>query len=93
MWFWNADVAKQDLTLFDIHPQLAHFFDLQLQWLTRVIETGRARGELTQTGTPAQDASAVIAALQGGLIVSRSAKSNTFFDQCAHGVIDRLRAQ
>jgi len=74
-----------------VHPQLAHFFDLQLKWLVRVIEAGRATGELTQSGTPAQDASAIIAALQGGLIVSRSAKSNAFFDQCAHGVIDRLR--
>lgn len=75
-----------------VHPQLAHFFDLQVQWLTQVIEAGRAKGELTQTGTAEQDASAIIAALQGGLVVSRSARTNTFFDQCAHGVIDRLRA-
>ncbi len=75
-----------------VHPQLAHFFELQMQWITRVIEDGRAAGELTKTGTPAEDASAIIAALQGGLIISRSAKTSEFFDQCAHGVIDRLRA-
>jgi len=74
-----------------IHPQLAHFFDLQRQWLVHVLEAGRASGELSATGPAAQDACTLIATLQGALVVSRSANSSEFFDQSAHGMVDRLR--
>lgn len=75
-----------------IHPQLARFFDLQRNWLTRVLDAGRTTAELSSQGSTLQDACTLIAALQGALVLSRAARSTECFDQTAEGLLTRLAA-
>ena len=68
-------------------PLLRRFFDVQRQWLIKVLTEGTSRGELQLVGAIDQHACTLIAALQGALVVSRSAGSVEFFDHTVDGLL------
>lgn len=74
-----------------IHPLLSRFFDYQQEWLTEVLKKGELSGELKLKETAEQQASVIIAALQGALVVSRAAKNSDFFEQSIQGLRSGLQ--
>lgn len=74
-----------------IHPLLSRFFDYQQRWLTEVIKKGEEAGELKLKITAEQQASVIIASLQGALVVCRAAKDHTFFDHSIDAINEGLQ--
>ncbi|MEP6633109.1 MAG: TetR/AcrR family transcriptional regulator [Luteimonas sp.] len=52
-----------------MHPQIAVFFQLQLDWLTGIIRQGAADGALRTDAAPAQAALLLLSTLEGGSFV------------------------
>jgi TetR/AcrR family transcriptional repressor of nem operon len=51
---------------------LRKFFDLNEQWLANVLAAGRKSGELNFDGPPERTASALVATLEGAMLLARS---------------------
>jgi TetR/AcrR family transcriptional regulator, transcriptional repressor for nem operon len=84
-------LASEVLTLNDgLQPGLARFFELQRQWLARVLEQGLASGELGFSISPLQQASVLITALQGALMVSRADPDSDVFELTVGGLLSGL---
>lgn len=84
-------LSAEALTLdVSIHPLLGRFFDYQQQWLVEVLKAGEASGELKLAATAEQQASVMIATLQGSLMVSRASQNTVFFEQSVEGLFSVL---
>lgn len=57
------------------------FMTMNLEWLSKLITTGLARGELAGGGDPAARAATFLSICQGALLVARSMQSPDSFDQ------------
>jgi len=55
-----------------MRTELRRFFDANEVWLTRVLDTGRERDELTFAGSPVDAARVLVAALEGAMMLARS---------------------
>jgi TetR/AcrR family transcriptional repressor of nem operon len=55
-----------------MRSELRHFFDLSEAWLGAVLRAGRSAGRLTFNGAPTEAARALIAALQGAMLLARA---------------------
>lgn len=62
-------------------PGIQRFFDLNIRWLTSVIEEGQANGELNSTADAASFARIVLTTLQGSLLLARATGETDAFDQ------------
>lgn len=82
-------LATEILTLSpSLQPALSRFFALQQQWLSQVLSEGQASGELALGSSAEQQASLLISALQGALMLSRGTDSDAMLEQ----TIDSLMA-
>jgi TetR/AcrR family transcriptional repressor of nem operon len=85
-------LSAESLTLdSSIHPQIRRFFDLQYQWLLKVLQQGISTGELQLTKAPEAYASMILATLQGALVISRTSGDTTLFDDSAKGILASLK--
>lgn len=75
---------------------LRRFFDLNVRWLSSVLEEGRNRGELVFDGTPLERAELALSALEGAMLVARACKDERRFravaDQIVSGVVRKVSA-
>jgi TetR/AcrR family transcriptional regulator, transcriptional repressor for nem operon len=69
------------------------FFDQNEAWLARVLLEGRRRGEVRFTGSGRELARAVIAALEGGMLVSRPFSEPARFQAIARRLVAALVPQ
>jgi TetR/AcrR family transcriptional repressor of nem operon len=53
-----------------IHPQIHEIFQIQLDWLTRVLEAGRKARSLRPDIAPAREAMMLLSTLEGGAFVA-----------------------
>ena len=70
---------------------LRSFFKEQTDWLTNIISTGKSLGELNYAGSASAQASAFLAALQGGLLVANAMGDETVFLQLRQTLISKLQ--
>ena len=70
-----------------IRDELHQYHELGLRWLARLLEEGRAKGQMIFPGTPDAQATLINAALQGALQNARAEGSDQF-----HIVMDQLKA-
>jgi TetR/AcrR family transcriptional repressor of nem operon len=68
------------------------FFEANEEWLTRVLEQGRAEGQLQFAGPPADTARMIVSSLEGALLVARPFGDITRFQMAATQVLAGLRA-
>jgi TetR/AcrR family transcriptional regulator, transcriptional repressor for nem operon len=54
-----------------MQERLRQFFDDNEQWLTRVLEEGRAAGTIELQGTPRETARMVVGSLEGAMLLAR----------------------
>ena len=70
-----------------LRPPLRAFFLHQAQWLAQVLEAGRQSGEFVFFGPPLRRAHALLATLQGGLIVAHATRDIDLFDALLDDVL------
>jgi TetR/AcrR family transcriptional regulator, transcriptional repressor for nem operon len=71
-------------------PKLKRFFDRNVEWLSALLVAGRDDGRFAYMGLPTDQARALLAALQGALIMARSAGDASGFDRTAALLIKNL---
>ncbi len=67
---------------------VADFFDLNVAWLTSTLDRGRRRGNLRFGADPAAEATSLLGALEGAMLIARLRHDRHGFDAAA----DRLLA-
>ncbi len=82
-----AEAVTLDVALL---PKLKHFFDRNVEWLSALLVAGRGDGRFSYVGLPADHARALLAALQGALIMARAASDSSGFDRTAALLIKNL---
>ncbi|ACO44834.1 TetR/AcrR family transcriptional regulator [Deinococcus deserti] len=75
-----------------MQQEVGAFFDLNESWLTQVMALGQSTGELHLNGTPQQAAEALLAALEGAMLLARSHSDLRRFHDIARRSVDALRA-
>ena len=70
-----------------LRAPLRAFFLRQAQWLAQVLEAGRQSGEFVFFGPPMRRAHALLATLQGGLIVAHATRDLGLFDALLDDVL------
>jgi TetR/AcrR family transcriptional repressor of nem operon len=70
-----------------VRTEVSGFFDDNETWLTRVLETGRAEGDLSFTGPVEVQAQVILAALEGAMLVARSYRNVKLFEAVAQRVL------
>ena len=66
---------------------IVRFFDANQVWLARVLEDGRTAGTLAFDGDPLDAAQAILAALEGAMLVARPYGDPARFDSAARRVL------
>lgn len=69
------------------------FFAENAAWLTRVLEQGKARGDLLLEESPAATATFIVSSLEGALLVARANGRPRQFDHVARLILRRLRPE
>ncbi len=72
-------------------PTLSAFFKEQIDWLTKVMTQGKNAGDLNFSGSAQSQANALLAALQGGLLVANAMGDETLFKRLGQTLISRLQ--
>lgn len=72
-------------------PALSLFFDEQINWLAKVLGKGKSNGELSFSDSAKSQASALLAALQGGLLIANATGDNALFSRMCKTVISKLQ--
>ncbi|HEX4762893.1 MAG TPA: TetR/AcrR family transcriptional regulator [Usitatibacter sp.] len=75
-----------------VQAGVRQFFQLNLQWLERTLEEGRSKRQLGAAVEPRRDARAVLAALEGALLVALSLQQPAVFDHAVDGLFAGLAA-
>jgi TetR/AcrR family transcriptional repressor of nem operon len=71
---------------------LQHYFDANERWLCRVLDEGRAAGELRFEGRPQAVAGLLLGALEGAMMLARSYGDAARFDATAERLVADLKA-
>jgi TetR/AcrR family transcriptional repressor of nem operon len=71
--------------------EIVRFFDINIAWLAAVLEEGRGDGTLAFAGTPADEAQALLAGLEGALLLARPYGESTPFDAAAGRLLGALQ--
>ena len=74
-----------------MQEEIRRFFDLNEEWLSRVIERGREAGELKFSGPAEEAARLLVAALEGAMLVARSYGDVARFEASAKRLLDDLK--
>ena len=74
----------------EAQDDVAAFFARNEQWLERVIRDGIASGTLTDSGSPLDAARALLAGLEGAMLVSRPFEGTARFDAIAAALLAAL---
>ncbi len=72
-------------------PMLRNFFKEQTEWLTQVMEQGKASGEFAYIESPGNRASMFLAAMQGGLLIGNAMDDEDAFERICEELITELR--
>lgn len=84
-------LAAEHLTLpAPMNDELRRFFDLNEEWLARVVEEGRAAGTLEFDGPPREVARLLLGALEGAMLVARPYADPVRFDAAARRLLSTL---
>ncbi len=70
-----------------MQERLRRFFDDNEQWLTRVLEQGRAAGTIELQATPRETARMVVGSLEGAMLLARPYDDPSRFQSTARQVI------
>ena len=73
-----------------MQDEIRRFFDLNEEWLCRVVELGREQGELSLDGPSRDIARLLLGALEGAMLVARSYGDVTRFESAAGRLLDEL---
>ncbi|MCE7883731.1 MAG: TetR/AcrR family transcriptional regulator [Actinobacteria bacterium ATB1] len=71
---------------------VARFFDLNEEWLTRVLEAGRADGTLDFEGRARDRARSAVAGLEGAMLMAGFFDDLSRFDSVVESLVEGLRA-
>lgn len=74
----------------EIRTEIAQFFELNLEWLTRVIQTGQKTQRLSPRQAPAKAAAMLLASLEGAMIVGRGTRSSSLVAEVGAMVLANL---
>ena len=74
-----------------VTSSLRSFFKEQTDWLFKVMNTGKSLGELNFAGSASAQASAFLAALQGGLLVANAMGDEAAFKRLRQTLISKLQ--
>lgn len=72
---------------------IVRFFDANHAWLTNVLAQGRARGTLAFEGDPDDSAQAILAGLEGALLIARPYQDPARFDAAANRLLAPYEAR
>lgn len=87
-------LAAELLTLDpQVRSELREFFACAESWLEHVLEAGRAARELSFRGTARDAALALLGALQGTMMVTRTSGDADGFDRTANWLLETITAQ
>lgn len=71
----------------NIKAEVEAFFQLNQDWLTKVIQDGMMKGQLKSSGSPDHAAEVFLATLEGGMLLSRSYADMGRFEQIGRRAI------
>ncbi len=77
----------------EVANEVRRFFDSNLDWLTGVLEQGKARRELDLESPAATEASLLIAVLEGAMVIARSTERVEIFDESVDAALGRYRVK
>ncbi len=77
----------------EVALEVRRFFDSNLDWLTSVLERGKARRELDLESPAATEASLLIAVLEGAMVIARSTERVEIFDESVDAALGRYRVK
>jgi TetR/AcrR family transcriptional regulator, transcriptional repressor for nem operon len=84
-------LSAEALTLeTETQPLLPRFFEYQQQWLSHVLDQGKATGEFHLKISANNQAVIMMAALQGALIICRASKTKAPFEQSVKGLLSSI---
>ena len=84
-------LASEALTLDPaVLPGLKHFFTRNIEWLAEVLAAGNSQKLFALTGTAADHARMLLAALQGALLIARATGDHKTFDKTASLLMSSL---
>ena len=72
-------------------PALTGFFEDHVDWLAMVMAAGKSAGELNFSGTAKAQASAFLAALQGGLMLANAMSDESIFKRLRTTLVEQLK--
>jgi TetR/AcrR family transcriptional repressor of nem operon len=75
-----------------IRSGILRFFDESESWLAEVLEQGDADGTLRLSGSPRDEARAIVSGLEGALLVARPYGDVDRFETAAAGLLKRFAA-
>lgn len=75
----------------DLRNSLQAFFSNQVEWLAGVISTGKSNGEFEFAGPASSQASAFLAALQGGLLMANATGDKAAFKRLTQTLIEKIQ--
>jgi TetR/AcrR family transcriptional regulator, transcriptional repressor for nem operon len=80
--------SDSDMLPAAVQAGVQRYFDMNLEWLTRIIETGRSTTSIETSPNTESLAFALFSACQGALLISRSSKDVARFDRAVLHVIN-----
>ena len=72
-------------------PAISHFFEEHIDWLTAVVRAGKDAGEFSKQGAAGDQASALLAAFQGGLMLASAMADPGVFNRLRTAAIKGLK--
>lgn len=73
-----------------VGDEVRRFFDENTTWLARVLHEGREAGALDYDGTPETEARLLLSTLEGAMLVARSQRDVSIFDDILRPALLRL---
>jgi len=73
-----------------MRTEIRRFFDVNEEWLARVVESGRGAGDLEFEGSPRELAQLLLGALEGAMLVARSYNDADRFEAAANRLLSDI---
>jgi len=73
-----------------VQDEVRQLFQMNLRWLERILNDGRAKRQLASSVEPRRDARTVLATLQGAMLVALSLQQPASFDHAVDGLLAGL---
>jgi TetR/AcrR family transcriptional repressor of nem operon len=75
-----------------MRESVMRFFDDNERWLTRIVETGRAAGQLRFAGSPQEAARMIVCGLEGAMLLARPYGDVARFQSAARQLLSSITA-